>query len=353
MDTEGLSKLHCIRDMNELERDGFFTLTKKPKNGPKKVPKYVCPKCRQRYIFSIRFADQYLIKSEGYEYYNITPQGEHSRLKSIKKPQSPTYKQPQLVSTKLNQLSKSDAREKNNALKDMLETRKDHENFNKQIETARSKPAREKNTSTHLSMHKTDTLNSGTIHNHNQTIGVRDFVVRRTTFKCLHENHRLQNIDAKINLINEKGQIQHETVSAGYCPNCNIFFIMESTYQKLKVKGTPICRTSDERAYLSGATSETGMRLAQESILMQYGYNVSQTEDLSALRRKKILALLVDNHILTRSDVISYLDFFISQRKHQSRFEKAIEKWEDDREFIENYNTGNYAKYGIHGIIRR
>lgn len=33
MDTEGLSKLHCIRDMNELERDSFFTLTKKPKNG--------------------------------------------------------------------------------------------------------------------------------------------------------------------------------------------------------------------------------------------------------------------------------------------------------------------------------
>ena len=80
-----------------------------------------------------------------------------------------------------------------------------------------------------------------------------------------------------------------------------------------------ICRTSDERAYLSGAMSETGMRLAQESILMQYGYNISQIEDLSSLRKKKILALLVDNNILTSSDVISYLDFFISQRKHQSR----------------------------------
>ena len=80
-----------------------------------------------------------------------------------------------------------------------------------------------------------------------------------------------------------------------------------------------ICRTNDERAYLSGAMSETGMRLAQESILMQYGYNISQIEDLSSLRKKKILALLVDNNILTSSDVISYLDFFISQRKHQSR----------------------------------
>ena len=78
-----------------------------------------------------------------------------------------------------------------------------------------------------------------------------------------------------------------------------------------------ICRTSDERAYLSGTMSETGMRLAQESILMQYGYNISQIEDLSSLRQKKILALFVDNNILTSSDVISYLDFFISQRKQR------------------------------------
>ena len=48
-----------------------------------------------------------------------------------------------------------------------------------------------------------------------------------------------------------------------------------------------ICRTSDERAYLSGAMSETGMRLAQEAILMQYGYNISQIEDLSSLRKRK------------------------------------------------------------------
>ena len=70
-----------------------------------------------------------------------------------------------------------------------------------------------------------------------------------------------------------------------------------------------ICRTSDERAYLSGAMSETGMRLAQEAILMQYGYNISQIEDLSSLWQKKILALFVDNNILTSSDVSVILIF--------------------------------------------
>ena len=99
--------------------------------------------------------------------------------------------------------------------------------------------------------------------------------------------------------------------------------------------------------------SETGMRLAQESILMQYGYNISQIEDLSSLRKKKILALLVDNNILTSSDVISYLDFFYKPKETSIQILKSHKKWEDDREFIENYNTGNYAKYGIHGISFR
>lgn len=169
----------------------------------------------------------------------------------------------------------------------------------------------------------------------------------------MHHDHHLQNIDAKIDIIDKLGNIKHEIVSAGYCPNCNIFFLMESTYQKLKLKGTLVCRISDEKTYLNGTTSENGMRLAQESILMQYGYNVSQLEDLSSARRKKILAVLVDNDVLTKSEIISYLDFFINQRKHQSRFEKAIEKWESDKEFIEDYKNGSYKQYGVKGIYRK
>ena len=96
-----------------------------------------------------------------------------------------------------------------------------------------------------------------------------------------------------------------------------------------------------------------GMRLSQESILMQYGYSVSQTEGLSDARRRKILAVLVDNKVLTRSDVIGYLDFFISQRKHQHQYEKAIEKWESDREFIAHYKTGSYTEYKVNSISRR
>lgn len=184
-------------------------------------------------------------------------------------------------------------------------------------------------------------------------IRVKDFVVRRTTFKCMHEGHALQNVDGIIEIINDKGNIIQAQVPAGYCPNCNVFFIMESTYQRLKMKGTPICRISDEKTYLKSNVYANGMRLAQESVLMQYGYSVSQQEGLSANRRSKILAVLIDNDILTRTEIISYLDFFINQRKNNPKYEKAIEKWEMDQEFVSEYKVGAYTQYGISGISRK
>ena len=131
-----------------------------------------------------------------------------------------------------------------------------------------------------------------------------------------------------------------------------MYFILDSTYQNLKRKGIILCRVSDEKAYeKNGYVNE--MHLAQESLLMQYGYNVSQIEDLSSMRRQKILAILIDNKIMSKSEIISYLDFFIRQRSSDSRMEIAISKWEADREFVEEYRRGQYTKFGVKAIYRR
>ena len=187
---------------------------------------------------------------------------------------------------------------------------------------------------------------------HDNTIRAKDFVVRRSVFKCMHNDHKIQNIDAVISIINKDGDVKETTVSAGYCPNCNTFFLMESTYAQLKSRGTPICRVSDEKTYLKGNNYVNGMKLAQESTLMQYGYSVSQEEDLTEARRHRILAVMIDNKILTKTAIISYLDFFISQRQFQPKFEAAISKWENDREFVSDYHKGSYTKYGVKRIYR-
>lgn len=191
------------------------------------------------------------------------------------------------------------------------------------------------------------------LYSHDNTIRVKDFVVRRTVLKCRHNNHRLQNIDGLINILDKDGKIHEAHVPAGYCPNCNLFIIMEYNYQYLRFRGTLLCRISDEATYLSGKSSSNGMQLAQESILKQYGYNVSQQENLTAASRQAILSILVDNNVLTKNEIISYLDFFINQRKHRKNYEYAIDKWKSDREFISRYRTGEYTQYRIGSITRK
>ena len=43
----------------------------------------------------------------------------------------------------------------------------------------------------------------------------------------------------------------------------------------------------------------------------------------------------------------------MNQRKYQNKFEKAIEKWESDRDFISEYKFGNYTQYAVGGIYRK
>lgn len=182
-------------------------------------------------------------------------------------------------------------------------------------------------------------------------IGLKDFVVRGNVFACMHSGHKIDDINAIINIIDSDDKKQSVRIAAGYCKQCKIYFIMDSTYQKIKNKGIILCRVTDEKTYLKNGFTN-GMQLAQESILMQYGYNVSQTEGLSATRRQKILAVIIDNKIMSKSEIISYLDFFISQRSSRSNMEIAISKWETDREFVENYKMGEYTQFGVKAIYR-
>lgn len=183
-------------------------------------------------------------------------------------------------------------------------------------------------------------------------INYGDFMIRKSTFKCIHSNHHTKDMAATINVIEKDGNIKLKKINVGYCKECNVFFILESVYEELRKWYIPICKVSDVKTYYT-SNGKNAMKLAQESVLRQYGYSVSKTEDLSDTVRQKILAVLIDNHIITKNDIISYLDFFISQRRYQSKYEQAISKWEEDREFVINYRIGEYTTYGINAIYRR
>lgn len=195
----------------------------------------------------------------------------------------------------------------------------------------------------------------------NHEITAHDFVVRSSSsvFKCRNKLHQLQDVRAVFRSISRMGTVRELEIPAGYCPQCNIYFILESTFERIKRSGVPICRTMDEKTYVCNNYNGSSMdiTLAQESVLMQFGYTVSQTEDLPMIQRRAILAAVVDYKVLTKNEVISYLDYFIRYRKNQRnqdgslRYGAAIEKWKEDREFISHYKIGNYTKVAMKRII--
>lgn len=185
-------------------------------------------------------------------------------------------------------------------------------------------------------------------------IAFKDFIVRRSVFKCKNAGHRLQNITGIVKIMNHKGEIEDVHIPAGYCPNCDRYFIMENTYQALKSKGVILCRVSDEKSYLNsnGDYDFDSSNMAQKSILKQCGYSVSENSYLTSDGRKKLLCMIIDNGILRSSEVISYLDWFIRMRDGQYNLRNAIEKWRSDLDFIREKYSESWDKYRVSGIRR-
>ncbi len=186
------------------------------------------------------------------------------------------------------------------------------------------------------------------------TIAFKDFVIRRSVFKCKNAGHRLQNVTGIVKVMNQKGEIEDVYIPAGYCPNCDRYIIMESTYYALKDKGIILCRVSDEKSYLNlnGDYDFDSSNMAQKSILKQCGYSVSENSYLTSDGRKKLLCMIIDNGILRSSEVISYLDWFIRMRDGQYNLRNAIEKWRSDLDFIREKYSESWDQYRVSGIRR-
>lgn len=181
----------------------------------------------------------------------------------------------------------------------------------------------------------------------------KDFVVRSNTFHCIHNDHDTESITAVVKVMSNMSQIMKQEIPAGYCKECGIYFILESTYEKLLEQGVPLCRTIDVKTYRKNEQLGT-LSLAKESILKQCGYNVSEKDDLTVQQRQKILIALIDNNILSEMDIISYLDFFINQHKSKENYKQAVNKWKADREYIIDYQAKEKAErtVGISSIKR-
>lgn len=177
--------------------------------------------------------------------------------------------------------------------------------------------------------------------NEHDSIEFVDLLVKTNNFKCIN-NHHIEQIKANVEIMDFDGNIVNKSFLAGYCKECNHFFVLEKDFDRLKRYGVLLCHVVTEKFYRGISMFKTS-NLNAESLLHQVGYNVNSTENLSNEQRHEILRRVVDYGLYPTNYLCSFLDYLINKNlKVVTRdMSSAISKWQADRDYIANYNIEN------------
>lgn len=159
---------------------------------------------------------------------------------------------------------------------------------------------------------------------------------------CHCNKKRQTSISAKYKTMRGREVI----LNAQYCSRCNKCFINYSQFKIYQEKYGAILgniRFVEQSKKYKGDFGN----LALESVLKLYGYTVNQTDNLKDQERHKILANLVEYDILSKNDIIEYLQYFINRSKNQRKLIIAVRKWKRDLVWIQDYNLEKQKSFNI------
>lgn len=163
-----------------------------------------------------------------------------------------------------------------------------------------------------------------------------DFFVRTNIINCINKKHNVIDIIAEIYIVDTNGKVSKKMIPAYYCEECNLYFIYNNDYEKIRKNGIPLCRIYEYLKYIKGINNK--FNLNQESLLRSFGYNVSIKDDLTEEQRRKILNFVIKNGIIDKHKVICLLNYLIDMKKNDSKYIIAINKWESDINYLNEIN---------------
>lgn len=183
-------------------------------------------------------------------------------------------------------------------------------------------------------------------------IGFYDFVVKTDIYKCKNKGHNIEEITAVIYCLLASGDIIEKNVMAGYCLECDVYYILNKEFENLKNDCQLLCRVIDNSIpNVKGVGYYS--QLKETSVLKQYGYNTNQIEGLTKVQRQTILEFILCSKILSKTEICAHLDWLIESRSYDTeKFSCAIDKWKMDRKFIEEYKITNERKIVVKNITK-
>ena len=180
-----------------------------------------------------------------------------------------------------------------------------------------------------------------------EKIEMTDLLVRSNSFYC-NRNHHLEDMAGEIEVVDKFNNIHTYLVPIVYCKECDVYYILEETYRSLKQNGRRIrAEILTYKAYYESDREDWELR--EMSPLKAWGYNVSEKDGYTDVQRQSILEDIIDCGVLTKHEVLSYLDFFI--RLNESKCNMSLGKWKDDREYVAQYHMGTAKRKKIGNVI--
>ena len=150
-------------------------------------------------------------------------------------------------------------------------------------------------------------------------------------------------------MVLEKQKQQWFPMLCLHCEKCNKYYVNSESFLLYTRKyGIPMVElkhsTSSEGAYQDWA---------EESILHFWGYNVNQTDDLSAKERQHRVRLAIDGEFIAKPQAIAFLEGLIRRHKNNPKYNLAVKKWEDDLWFLLNDSVKSSRIYAEHIIAQK
>ncbi len=180
--------------------------------------------------------------------------------------------------------------------------------------------------------HGLGTVYIPTISVNDKKIDIRNFVLHvYDSLLNVKHNRTQHNVESvTIKALNAQGTLI--TFNAFYCHNCNEYYTTRENIEKnFTLNRYPLIRFNFHfrQAYAR----------REESELMMYGYTVKEGE-LSANQRQNLLARLITFGFLDKSYITGFIKYLINNNGRRANMKSAVEKWQSDLEFVQNFNIG-------------
>ena len=172
--------------------------------------------------------------------------------------------------------------------------------------------------------------------------------VFKGTLSCERSGHELEAVTGIIATLKGKSV----EINVNYCHNCDRFFLSQGEYIHYRDMYGPILGNfsfyeSDSSYYGDGFEG-----LSPQSILNLCGYNVSEREGLTSEDRHIVLANMMDRGICKKPKIMSHIQWLIRSREGSPNMWLAIDKWQEDLDWVRAYNINRQRRFSIGSIQR-